>query len=234
MDHGIAERVAMVTGGSKGIGLGATEALVGERVDVVICARHRDELESAAEKIRSQYPDGGAVHAVEADVADRRRLVSGTLARFDGLDILVNNAGTAGAIGDFHAIDLTPRVLPDLREQGWGRAGREHLVGERPAALPGHAPYNASKAALTDLGRALSKACGHEGILVNTVSPAFIRTPLVDEMMAEAAEEQGVGVEEVIDGFLENARPHIEMARMTEAAARCALREGVAPNRTVR
>ena len=61
--------------------------------------------------------------------------------------------------------------------------------------------------------KALSKEVAQDGVQVNTVSPAFIETPLVNEMMGQAAEEQGVGVDEVTEQFLEEQRPHIEVGR---------------------
>jgi 3-oxoacyl-[acyl-carrier protein] reductase len=73
--------------------------------------------------------------------------------------------------------------------------------------------YSASKGALDNFSKALSKQYAADGILVNTVSPAFIETPLVSEMMEQAAERQGISTEDAIGRFLENNRPHIELGR---------------------
>jgi NAD(P)-dependent dehydrogenase (short-subunit alcohol dehydrogenase family) len=77
-------------------------------------------------------------------------------------------------------------------------------------------PYSASKGALDNFSKSLSKQYAKDGILVNTVSPAFIQTPLVDDMMEQAAEKEGISKEEMIQQFLENNRPHIELKRLGE------------------
>ena len=73
--------------------------------------------------------------------------------------------------------------------------------------------YNASKAALNSLTKSLSKAYGKDGILVNTVSPAFIRTPLVDQMLEGQAKARGIGVDEAEKAFLREFRPNIVLGR---------------------
>lgn len=73
--------------------------------------------------------------------------------------------------------------------------------------------YNVTKAALINLTKSLSKAYGQNKILVNSVSPAFIRTPLVEGMMAEEAKKQGIGNEQVFQQFLTQNRPHIVLER---------------------
>jgi NAD(P)-dependent dehydrogenase (short-subunit alcohol dehydrogenase family) len=74
-------------------------------------------------------------------------------------------------------------------------------------------PYSATKGALNNFSKGLSKRHAEDGILVNTVSPAFIETPLVEGMMEETAEEQGITKEEAVQQFLENNRPNIELKR---------------------
>jgi 3-oxoacyl-[acyl-carrier protein] reductase len=73
--------------------------------------------------------------------------------------------------------------------------------------------YNASKAALINLTKSLAKTYGQEGILVNAVSPAFVMTPLVEDMLAEAAQESGGSIEDAEAAFLEESRPHIVVGR---------------------
>ena len=73
--------------------------------------------------------------------------------------------------------------------------------------------YNAVKAAVTNLTKSLSKAYARDGILVNTVSPAFIMTPLVEQLFAAQAQERGITPQEVEQAFLRENRPHIELGR---------------------
>lgn len=232
MDLALDGHVALVTGGSKGIGYGCAEALAAEGCNLSICARHRDDLEAAAADLE-QY--GVQVLPVVADLteeADIDTLVDETIEAFGGVDVLVNNAGTVGSPGGiddvstqgwrdlfelnvFAVVTLTRKVLPFMREQGWGRViNISSENGEQP--YPDMMAYSASKGALNNFSKSLSKAVADDGILVNTVSPAFIETPLVTDMMEQAAEEQGLTVEEMIQQFLAEKRPHIEVGRPGE------------------
>lgn len=232
MDLDIEGRTAIVTGGSKGIGRGIAESLLDEGCNVTICARTEDELTAAAEELRDDAAGGAEVLAVVADLTreeDRRELVDRAREHFGHVDILVNNAGTIGKGGTFHGtsmdewrdvfelnffavVDLTRKVIDDMREEGWGRiVNVSSENGSQP--YPDMIHYSATKGALDNFTKGLSKAYADDGVLVNTVSPAFIMTPLVEEMMEEMAEEQDEDLETAIEDFLEDARPHIEVGR---------------------
>ncbi len=127
--------------------------------------------------------------------------------RFGTVHVLVNNAGGVGAFAGFHdltdedwldvlnlnvmsAVRATRAVLPHMQRQKWGRIiNISSESGTQPDAFMPH--YNASKAAMNNLTKSLSKAYATDGILVNTVSPAFIMTPLVSDMLQKLAKEQG-------------------------------------------
>jgi NAD(P)-dependent dehydrogenase (short-subunit alcohol dehydrogenase family) len=112
----------------------------------------------------------------------------------------------------FAVVTLTRKLVPLMREQGWGRViNMSSENGTQP--YPDMMAYSASKGALDNFGKALSKEVAEDGVLVNTVSPAFIETPLVTEMMAAAAEEQGITKDEAVQRFLDENRPHIEVGR---------------------
>lgn len=232
MDLELEGRKALVTGGSKGIGRGIAEALVDEGAEVAICARTEDEVHRAAEELEARTDHGARAVGIAADLTredDRERVVSRTVEELGAIDVLVNNAGTIGAHGTlddtpleewrdlfelnlFAAVDLVKRVLPGMEERGWGRiVNISSENGQQP--YPDMMAYSATKGALDNFTKSLSKRCAPKGVLVNTVSPAFIRTPLVEGMMEQIAEEQGVGKEEVIRGFLDEHRPHIEVGR---------------------
>jgi len=229
MDLEIEGRTALVTGGSKGIGYGIAEALAEEGCNIIICARHKKELQDAADKLRTH---GSRVLAVVADLtksSDIDKLVAGAEEEFDTIDILVNNAGTIGENGSFEetsldewrslfdlnlfaVVELTKKIIPLMQKQQWGRViNVSSENGTQP--YPDMMHYSASKGALDNFSKSLSKQYASEGILVNTISPAFIETPLVDGMMEEMAEEQGINKEDVIANFLSNNRPHIELDR---------------------
>jgi len=229
---GLEGKVALVTGGSKGVGRGVADALVAEGCHVCICSRDEEEVRRAAEEVEDAGAGSASVLAVEADLTDaedRGRLVAETMEELGAIDILVNNAGTVGGGGTledtsleawrslfelnlFAAVDLVKRVVPGMQERGWGRiVNISSENGTQP--YPDMISYSASKGALDNFSKALSKQYAADGILVNTVSPAFIETPLVAEMMEHAAEEQGISTDDAVEQFLENNRPHIELGR---------------------
>jgi 3-oxoacyl-[acyl-carrier protein] reductase len=216
VELGLEGKVALVTGGSKGVGRGVADALAAEGCHVCICSRDEEEVRRAV-----------AADLTEGD--DRGRLVDETLEELGAIDILVNNAGTVGGGGTledtsleawrslfelnlFAAVELVKRVVPGMQEKGWGRiVNISSENGTQP--YPDMISYSASKGAVDNFSKALSKEYAADGILVNTVSPAFIETPLVSEMMEQAAEEQGISTEDAVGRFLENNRPHIELGR---------------------
>ncbi len=232
MELGLKDKVALVTGASKGIGLAIAKSLAAEGTHVVISARGTDELEQAAQEIRT---DGGSVYAIAADVTQPdqvKRLVEQTVTQYGTIHILVNNAGGIGGFLPFDAlsdedwqsvIDLnlmstvrvTRAALPYMQQQQWGRIiNMSSESGVQPDPLMPH--YNATKAAIINLTKSLSKAYGKDNILVNVVSPAFIRTPLVKEMMTSRAQEKGLTVSEAEADFLKENRPNIVLGRAGE------------------
>jgi 3-oxoacyl-[acyl-carrier protein] reductase len=228
MDLSLEGKIAIVTGASEGIGRGISDALVDEGCHVCICSRHEDEVQQAAKQLKDRGADADvrtlAVVADLTDEADRQKLVDETVRTFGTVDILVNNAGTVNdgqtledwkslfELNLFAVVDLINKVVPHMQEKGWGRIiNVSSENGEQP--YPDMIPYSATKGALNNFSKGLSKQYAEDGILVNTVSPAFIETPLVDSMMEQAAEEQGITKEEAVQQFLENNRPNIELKR---------------------
>ncbi len=152
-----------------------------------------------------------------------------TVAQFGTVHVLVNNAGGAKGFNAFEqcsdqewletfelnlfsAVRLTRLVLPLMRKQKWGRIiNISSESGTQPDAQM--APYNASKAALNSLTKSLSRSVALDGILVNTVSPAFIETPLITNAMEAQARARGITPQEALAGFLTTFRPHIELKR---------------------
>jgi 3-oxoacyl-[acyl-carrier protein] reductase len=229
MELGLKDKVALVTGSSKGIGRAVAEILAAEGCRVTITARSREALEAAAAAIRQA---GGTVLPLPGDALraqDIKKVVDETVARFGALHILVNNVGGVGRFAPFHELTdddwtslfnlnvlsmvrYTRAVLRHMQKQKWGRIiNIASESGIQPDPEMPH--YNATKGAMLVLSKSLSKAYAPDGILVNAVSPAFIRTPLVEAMMAREAQKQGVSVKEAIACFLEKNRPHIDLRR---------------------
>lgn len=232
MDLGISGRTALVTGGDSGIGWHTARLLLAEGATVVLSDKDQDALDDAAAKLGA---DPGALHAFAADVTDVDDLAElhrRTAEAVGTIDILVQCAGVTGAQGRFHEIDdegwvstietdllgpvrLVREFLPDLRQGGWGRLV---LIASEDAVQPydDELPYCAAKAGIRSFAKGLSRSYATEGLLVNTVSPAFIRTPMTDAMMAKRSAELGVPVEEAIESFLEKERPYMELKRRGE------------------
>lgn len=229
MDLKLRNKVALITGGSKGIGKAIASALAEEGCNVAICARNQEELEEASRDLRPYHVE---VLAVKADLAreeDITELVEQTTSKFQRIDILVNNAGIVGKQKTFEALDtedwrrlfevnlfavvtLIRKVIPFMRKNKWGRIiNISSENGEQPYSDMPH--YSVSKGALNNLTKMLSKAYAQEGILINTVSPAFIKTPLVDKMMQNMADQKNVSIEEAYQQFLKSARPGIAVGR---------------------
>jgi 3-oxoacyl-[acyl-carrier protein] reductase len=184
MDLGLKGKVALITGGSEGIGKAAAEVLAEEGAHVVIVARRAEVLEAAAAGIRAK---GGSVLSIAADVTDAQaveRFVAEAVAHFGRLDIVVNNAGTSSAkpfqdatddiwqedidLKLFAAIRVTRAAIPHLRKQGGGRIINISTVsGKQPPAKS--VPTSVTRAAGIALTKALSKEFAADNILVNTV-----------------------------------------------------------------
>ena len=188
-------RVALVTGGSRGIGRSIALALAGAGACVAV--NYRVEAEAATEVVRAITGAGGAAVALQADVADPAAvtgLVEGAEAALGPLDILVNNAGviiksplnalTAGVWDDTLRINLssafhmTQAVLPGMRARRWGRIIMLSSVAAQTGGVVGP-HYAASKAGLIGLAHSYASLLATEGITANTISPALIDTDMV-------------------------------------------------------
>ena len=202
MDLNLRGRRALVTGGSKGIGLAVAEELVAEGVHVAICARHPRELDAAAEKLRGS---GCTVYAQVTDVTDPAQitdLVSRSVEALGALDILVNNAGAAHP-GNFESLtdddwraDLDVKLFSQIR---CTRAALEHLRRSRAARVininsvyarypdPTFFATTVNRAACLNFTKALARELGPEGILVNSVNIGFVITPQWQNLKARRA-----------------------------------------------
>jgi 3-oxoacyl-[acyl-carrier protein] reductase len=194
MDLGLAGRRAIVTGGSKGLGLAIAAELLGEGAAVAICSRNAAELDDAAAALAKQAGDPQIV-ALACDVTDPEQVtafVNGAAAALGGVDILVNNAGGArpgrfAALTDddwqadtevklFSQIRCIRAALPHLRESAAPRVININAIYARypdPAFLAS----SVNRASCLSLSKALSMELGAEGILVNSVNIGLVETP---------------------------------------------------------
>ncbi|HSH08415.1 MAG TPA: SDR family oxidoreductase [Burkholderiales bacterium] len=190
MDLGLGGKVALVTGGSQGIGRASALRLAAEGARVAIVARGEERLAQLAREITAA---GGSALPVRADVSRPEgcaRVIAETLRGFGGVDILVNNAGTS-ATGEFEAVDdaawqadfdlklfaavrLARLAIPHMKRAGGGRIINITNIGaKQPRARS--MPTTVTRAAGLALTKALSKEYAPHGILVNTVCIGLVR-----------------------------------------------------------
>lgn len=191
MDLGLTGKVAIVTGGSRGLGLAAAKALAAEGANVVICARGEDQLQKAVAEILQPAPPGVRALTVKADVSTDTgvsSVVDFTIKSFGRLDVVVNNVGL-GRGGDleatsdaewqeafdqtlFPAIRMSRAAVPHLRIQGGGAIVIVSSIFGREAG--GRMTYNAVKAAEISLAKSLAQQLARDQIRVVSVAPGSI------------------------------------------------------------
>lgn len=205
MDLQLAGKVAIVTGGSKGIGFQTALTLAQEGAQVAICARGEKQLQVARALILSNT--GQEILTVQADVSkekDCERVVEAALERFGRIDILVNNAGTSAAnhfeqvstegwqhdldLKLFGAIHMAKIALPALRKSDVGSIVNVTAIGgKNPSA--NSMPTSISRAAGLALTKAMSKDLGVDNIRVNAVCIGLIRSDQIEKRWQKVAPE---------------------------------------------
>jgi len=194
MDFGLTDKVAVVTGSSRGLGLASARALVAEGCRVVLCARGAETLAEAALEVEAAARRPNMIAAVQADVstpAGIELVVDRAAETFGGIDILVNNVGRAAGsdlLGTtdaewqaafdetlFPAIRASRLVVPHMKQRGGGSIVMIASIWGRESG--GRMTYNAVKAAEISLAKALAQQLAPANIRVNSVAPGSIMFP---------------------------------------------------------
>ena len=219
MDLGLKGRVAVITGGSQGIGYASALALAREGARVAICARTKANIQAAAERISRET--GSEALAVVADISvpgDPERLARETLARFGQIDILVNNAG-GRHLGPFlqlsdedwagqlnlklmGAVRCCRAIVPHLPKTGAGRVINIAGLMSKQVFQNGTI-ISATNAALTSVTKYLAQECAKDKILVTAIAPGLVHTEAWDTIAANLARAQNSSVEQVFKNILE-------------------------------
>jgi NAD(P)-dependent dehydrogenase (short-subunit alcohol dehydrogenase family) len=211
----VAGKVAIVTGGSRGIGLAVACALYHAQAKVMICARYDEEISTAIEEIARH--GGGAVGGAACDVrneASVKSFIASAVARFGGLDILINNAGV-GLLGNVETMpsddwrttidtNLTGAfyccryAIPELRKRGGGdiinMASRSSVN-----AFAGGGAYCASKFGLLGLSESIGLEAHRDNIRVSCIMPGRVAT----DFAGEAAQDWHLQVEDVAQAVMD-------------------------------
>lgn len=209
MDLGLTDKVAVVTGASRGLGLACATALAEEGCRVAIAARGAERLEQAAAGLRAIAGGGDRVLAVPEDLttaAGVQALIDRSVGAFGGIDILVNNLGLAGGstlvdTSDeewqrafdhtlFPAIRASRLAVPHMRRRGGGAIVMIASIYGRESG--GRMTYNAVKAAEISLAKSLARQLAAERIRVNSVAPGSILFPGGSWHKRQQADPEGI------------------------------------------
>ncbi|MBI3959341.1 MAG: 3-hydroxybutyrate dehydrogenase [Chloroflexi bacterium] len=201
-------RVAIVTGAASGIGRAVAERLAANGCRVAVVDLNAAQAGAVADAI-----GGTAIRADLSQRADCRRVVDETVARWGRADVLVNNAGFQhiAPIADFPEDTwelllavmltapflLTKYVWPHMAGRGWGRVVNVSSIHGKVAS-PFKAGYISAKHGLIGLTRTAALEGGSQGITVNAICPAYVRTPLVENQIADLARTRGISADAVV------------------------------------
>ncbi len=214
----MAERAALITGGSSGIGLAIARALGEDGYALTVSARRPDKLEAAVATLTGE---GLEATAAPADVTEEEQivgLVAGHKERYGRLDVLVNNAGVGigGAIAEAKTkhIDMqldvnlrsyvlaTREALPMLKEAG-AEHGKALIVNTASIAGKGGqgwlAVYSATKAGVIGLSQATQMEVGKDGIQVTALCPAFVDTPMTEWVRGQVEPKEMIQPEDLAE-----------------------------------
>lgn len=202
----LAGKVALITGGGRGIGRAIAVTFAHEGAHVAVAARTKAEVDRVAEEIQS---DGGEALALTCDVTKREevdRMVSNTLARFGRIDVLVNNAGTAKSAPLVKCTDelwnqiigvnltstflCTRAVIPGMIERGWGRVIN---IASTAAKVGGAyiSAYSAAKHGVLGFTRSVAYEVATKGVTVNAICPGYVDTDLTRETIINIIKKTG-------------------------------------------
>ena len=214
MDLGLKGRVAIVGGGSRGLGRACADSLAQEGANLVICSRNAVELDRAAAEIRAAA--GVDVLAVTGDLtrlADIQTLVKRTVDHFGRLDVLVNNSGGPPA---GRAVDTTEEVwlrsidmallffirmsresVPHMKQGGWGRIVNI-LASSVFQPIDNLVTSGVTRMGAVAFAKSLSDEVGRDNILVNNVAPGYLLTGRMMHIFETRAQETGAQVEDLL------------------------------------
>jgi NAD(P)-dependent dehydrogenase (short-subunit alcohol dehydrogenase family) len=215
MDLGLRGKVAIVSGGSRGIGKAIARRFLEEGASVAVCARDRVRLDDTVAEL-GRYGD---VFGAVADVAEPDQVtafVEAARARLGRIDVLVNNAGThVRGTADttteamlmrqlqeklFGFFSMTRAVVGPMRAHGDGRV--VNIIGQAARhPHPDRFPSGVTNAALVAMTKSMADAYARDGVRVNSVCPQYIRTELVASIIEKEQRERGVDAATAAAGF---------------------------------
>jgi 3-oxoacyl-[acyl-carrier protein] reductase len=208
MDLQLTGKVAIVTGGSRGLGFASARALVNEGCHVVVCARGAERLEQAAGELRLSTPPGAEVLTVVADVATApgvKTVVDSAIGKLGGIDIVINNVGLAkgSSLAEtsdeqwqealdqtlYPTVRMSRAALPYMKRKGGTIVIISSIFGREAG---GRMTYNAVKAAEISLAKSLAQQLAKDNIRVLSVAPGSILFPGGSWHQRQQADPEGI------------------------------------------
>jgi NAD(P)-dependent dehydrogenase (short-subunit alcohol dehydrogenase family) len=213
----LAEKAALITGGSSGIGLAVARALGQDGYGVTVSARRPDKLEAAAAQLQDEGLDVLAVAANMAEEEDIKRMVAAHNERWGRLDLLMNNAGIGigGTIAEMETKKLdmqisvnlravylvTREATPKLKEAGANGGGMivntASIAGKQPQGWL--AAYSATKAGVIALTEATAKEIAGDGVRCTSICPGFVDTPMTEWVREQVSPDEMIRPEDVAE-----------------------------------
>jgi 3-hydroxybutyrate dehydrogenase/3-oxoacyl-[acyl-carrier protein] reductase len=217
----LAGRVAVITGGTRGIGRGIADAFLAAGASVMVSGRSEDKGKQALAEMGAG--DRAAFVACDVRVqSDLENLVDSTVARFGRLDILVNNAGGSDGFAPIHLMSdeawenalswnlnavfrATRRALPTMIANGWGRIINISSVEGKQANKAVISHYITNKHAINGFTKATAFEYGTQGITCNALCPGAVETDIMREAGAQVAAQAGITYEQFLGGYADAA-----------------------------
>ena len=213
----LAGKVAVITGGSRGIGRAIAEAYAGAGASIAINGRSQEKGDQAVEELKAAHGADTPVFFQAGDVTQQdevERFIDATIAHFGKIDILVNNAGGSSGYAPIDQLSddawnqannwilnsafwATRRTLPDMLSRNWGRIINISSVEGRQANKATVSHYITFKHALNGFTKACAFEYGEQGITCNAISPGGVETDMMLEQGPKAAETMGITYEEL-------------------------------------
>ncbi|MEP6763722.1 MAG: SDR family oxidoreductase [Gemmatimonadaceae bacterium] len=216
MDLGLANKIALVCGGSRGIGFASAEIFAREGMSVLICSRDDASVKSAVEKLSATAKNIAGVAADVSTPEGIEKALAELKSRFGHADVLITNTGgptpgpamshdwaaweTASNLLLRSAVELTRAIVPGMRERKWGRVigitsmAVKHPVGSLVLS-------NSLRAAVTGYFRTLADEVAVDNVTCNTVLPGFTETDRLSNLADAAAKRSGGSKDSVYDGY---------------------------------
>ena len=234
MDLGLKNKVAVITGGSVGIGLAVAKGLAEEGVNLVLCARSEDRLKERTAEISDAY--GVQAVGISADVTiaeDNQKVIDAAVNTFNGADILINNAGTGSNekimtapdekwhyYWNLHvmaAVQLSRGLAPTMRERGGGGIiNNASICAKQP--LDYEPIYNVTKSALMMFSKVLSNELIDWNIRVNCINPGLVLTPDWVKTAKQLTDGKEITYQEHLDAIANKYAPIKRFASPEELA----------------